>query len=89
MRRSCKAVSTEGSFSLGRHTRVNDILATFGEAPRAFVMQSWLVLLALRLLELSRCCKEETITSRRPSSLPGGLDSLGHGGPLETTLESG
>ncbi|CAE7530505.1 unnamed protein product [Symbiodinium natans] len=43
-----------GSFSLGRHTRVNDILATFGE--------------------------EETITSRRPSSLPGGLDSLGHGG---------
>ncbi|CAE6967673.1 dkgA [Symbiodinium sp. CCMP2592] len=41
--------------SLGlRHTRVNDILATFGE--------------------------EETITSRRPSSLPGGLDSQGGAG---------
>jgi len=44
-----------GTMSLGlRHTRVNDILATFGE--------------------------EETITSRRPSSLPGGLDSQGGAG---------
>ncbi|CAE7333967.1 unnamed protein product [Symbiodinium pilosum] len=44
-----------GALSLGpRHTRVNDILATFGE--------------------------EENITSRRPSSLPGGLDSQGGAG---------
>ncbi|CAE7597987.1 unnamed protein product [Symbiodinium sp. CCMP2456] len=47
--------AAKGSTSLGlRHTRVNDILATFGE--------------------------EETITSRRPSSLPGGLDSQGGAG---------